>query len=133
MNLWEDELTVSPKFIENYAVFKLEEDQKIKGYYAVQVVDRITMEIERLFVHPDYIRQGIGYRLLNHAIDFSRSVEKEIIVVESDPNAKDFYEKYGFKVVGKKESLISGRFLPVMSKRILSSRRGSIEERLKID
>ena len=56
-------------------------------------------EISRIYVHKDYLRKGVGSRLLKLADEFLRKHGCTEIRVESTVTAKDFYEKNGYKVV----------------------------------
>ena len=52
--------------------------------------------IDQLYVHPDYQRHGIGVALL----EFARSLSPEhlwLYTLQSNVNARAFYEKNGFK------------------------------------
>jgi ribosomal protein S18 acetylase RimI-like enzyme len=57
-------------------------------------------EIYRLYVHPEYERQGVGGALIAAMVEtLAPTVVNEVIVYQPLDNAigKAFYEKYGFK------------------------------------
>lgn len=57
-------------------------------------------EIMLMYVHPDFQRQGIGEKLIFHAIDKMRRKGYGCAVLdtaEKNENARRFYEKIGFK------------------------------------
>ncbi|MEJ2760318.1 MAG: GNAT family N-acetyltransferase [Gammaproteobacteria bacterium] len=110
------ELTVSAEDISSgevdYYVYQLEDE--IIGFYAIKPVSKRKVELEALFVKPDFIGKAYGKALLNHAI--SNAIQKNFTAIEiqGDPNAEKFYLASGAKLIGKSESgSIKGRFLPV--------------------
>ncbi|WP_439128652.1 GNAT family N-acetyltransferase [Polaribacter sp.] len=95
-------------------VYKFKVDSQIAGFYILNRANIRTSFLEFLFVSPKFIKQGIGTQLLNHAKEYCIGGSSAIINVLSDPNAKNFYTKHGFKVIAERESSVSGRFLPEM-------------------
>ena len=55
--------------------------------------------ITGIYVHPDFLRQGVGSRLLEKIIEDAREKGLEELHCESSVTAKGFYREYGFKVV----------------------------------
>jgi len=79
-------------------------------------------------------RQGVGQRLLQHAIDFCRKTGQPYLVLTVDPTnriAQALYRKVGFKLVSKRFSVFEMRFSLVPSKpedpEIVANRRYFIE------
>jgi ribosomal protein S18 acetylase RimI-like enzyme len=72
--------------------------------------------IDNLFVLPDYIGQGIGNRLFQHAVELARRRGYKILQLESDPNAVGFYQKMGMRKIGERRYDLDGqlRVLPLM-------------------
>lgn len=61
--------------------------------------------ISTLAVHPDYRGEGIGERLLQHALDYAFGQGAATVTLEvrvSNRPALSLYYKYGFEVVGKR-------------------------------
>ncbi|MEW5987176.1 MAG: GNAT family N-acetyltransferase [Chloroflexota bacterium] len=61
--------------------------------------------IERLFVHPDYWRQGVGSRLHDEAIQrfLDRGLDScRLFVLEENRNARRFYERRGWEIDGRR-------------------------------
>ncbi|WP_272151369.1 GNAT family N-acetyltransferase [Tenacibaculum aiptasiae] len=114
INSWKDDLTVSPKMIEEMMVYKFISSQKTIGFYILNQPQNNTIELEFLFVHPDAIGQKIGKQLLSHAIEKANSLNIQTMTLLADPNAQPFYESQGFISTEKKESSIPNRFLPIM-------------------
>ncbi|WP_288955777.1 GNAT family N-acetyltransferase [uncultured Polaribacter sp.] len=118
---WREDLTVTPKMIEEWNIHKYVIDEEIAGFYILNRVNIRTSFLEFLFISPKFIKLGIGSALLNHAIEYCIEGSSTILNVLSDPNAKNFYAKHGFKVVAERESSIPGRFLPEMEFEILEN------------
>jgi ribosomal protein S18 acetylase RimI-like enzyme len=56
--------------------------------------------LNQLYIHNDYQKTGIGSRLLNLAKELSPG-KLELFTFEVNNNARAFYEKHGFKIVGR--------------------------------
>jgi GNAT superfamily N-acetyltransferase len=56
-----------------------------------------VVELEDLFVHPDWMRRGIATRLIADAVEQSRLRGATKIVVTANPHANAFYEQVGFR------------------------------------
>ena len=95
-------------------IYKYIVDNQIGGFYILERANIRTSFLNFLFISPDYIKQGIGHQLLQHAIAYCKDGGSAILNVLSDPNAASFYAKYGFEVIAQRQSSIPGRFLPEM-------------------
>ncbi len=111
---WREDLTVTPKMFDESNIYKYIVDNQIGGFYILERANIRTSFLNFLFISPDYIKQGIGHQLLQHAIAYCKDGGSAILNVLSDPNAASFYAKYGFEVIAQRESSIPGRFLPEM-------------------
>jgi GNAT superfamily N-acetyltransferase len=63
-----------------------------------------AMELERLYVHPLYQKQKIGYTLMAHCIQVVKDQGCKILwlgVWEHHPTAIRFYERVGFQKFGE--------------------------------
>lgn len=118
---WREDLTVTPKMFQEWNIYKYVLDNEIAGFYILNRANIRTSFLEFLFVSPKFINQGLGSKLLNHAKDYCIAGSSAILNVLSDPNAKSFYEKHGFKIIAERESSVSGRFLPEMEFEILEN------------
>lgn len=56
-------------------------------------------QISGLFVHPDFVRQGIGSELIQAAEEIMLAKNRRSLYVLSSEYAKDFYKKRGFKLL----------------------------------
>lgn len=99
-HLWEETLTNDRAFS-----FVIEATGRVFGYISLlQVVDE--MHIMKIAVIDEMKRQGYGDKLLNYAIDYSKSAGVKSITLEvrvSNIAAKSLYEKYGFKLLGTRK------------------------------
>ncbi|MFN0138691.1 MAG: N-acetyltransferase family protein [Pyrinomonadaceae bacterium] len=86
-------------------------DQKPAGYAKI-VIDNIEpgitakrpVELARLYSHQEYIGKGVGQDLMNACFERARVEDRDVMwlgVWEYNPRAQRFYEKNGFRVVGK--------------------------------
>ena len=114
MRKWTDLLTITTEYIALNTVYKLLVDNSIIGYYSYFSLDENTIRLDNLFVLPDYIGCGIGKVLMTDFLDKIKVKHAQRIILDSDPNATCFYEKFGFMQIGKIQSSISDRFLPIM-------------------
>ena len=64
---WKGDLTVSEKMISEMIVFKYVIDKKTIGFYILNQPNNFSIELEFLFVLPEFIGKGIGNQLLQHA------------------------------------------------------------------
>jgi N-acetylglutamate synthase-like GNAT family acetyltransferase len=111
---WREDLTVFPEMFQKYKICKYLIDDQIAGFYILEEIDQKTSNLKFLFISPDFIKRGVGYQLLQHAVASSKKQNHHVMQVLSDPNAESFYAKHGFKVYAQMESSVPGRFLPEM-------------------
>jgi ribosomal protein S18 acetylase RimI-like enzyme len=86
-------------------------DAKAAGY-AKLVIDNIEpgitaerpVELARLYSHQEYIGKGVGQNLMDACFESARVENRDVMwlgVWEYNPRAHRFYEKNGFRVIGK--------------------------------
>ena len=63
-----------------------------------------VLELEDLFVDPDWMRRGVGHRLVRDAVAFARREDVQRIEVTANPHALAFYETVGFVHDGEVET-----------------------------
>tara|TARA_B100000809_G_scaffold43243_1_gene37545 strand:+ start:29352 stop:29792 length:441 start_codon:yes stop_codon:yes gene_type:complete len=113
---WTQDLTVSECIIKEMIVYKLNS----VGFYILNQPKEESIELEFLFVLPNFIRKGIGSQLISHAFEQAKLLNCKLVTLLVDSNAVPFYESKGFKIIDKKESSITDRFLIVMEKDLLA-------------
>jgi predicted N-acetyltransferase YhbS len=73
-----------------------------------------TLDLDKLFVEPRWIRAGVGRALVAHAIDEARRRGAKRLTILSDPYAAGFYERNGARLIGQTPSdAIPGRSVPL--------------------
>jgi GNAT superfamily N-acetyltransferase len=111
---WKDDLTISVEYINQAEVYKLIKENQLVGYYSYLELDNKKVKLDNIFLEPDFIGKGYGKVMMNHFIQHVKDKGYERIELESEPNAEKFYQNLGFKVIGRLESSIKNRFLPIM-------------------
>lgn len=62
------------------------------------------IELSRLYSHQEYIGKGVGQNLMDACFDLGRNADHDVMwlgVWEYNPRAQRFYEKNGFRFVGR--------------------------------
>jgi GNAT superfamily N-acetyltransferase len=65
--------------------------------FATSARDGTDVELEDLFVHPDWTRHGVATRLIADLVDLSRAAGASAIAVTANPHAMAFYLSVGFR------------------------------------
>lgn len=115
---WSQFLTVSKEYIEKNSVFNLVDNGKIIGYYSFFHESENTIKLDNLFVLPDFIGKGFGKVLMDDFLIRIKNDNVEKVILNSEPNAEEFYSKFGFVKVGQIETSIKDRFMPIMELQI---------------
>lgn len=88
---------------------------ELAGFYAIEKLSDNDVELEALFVLPEFIGKGVGRALMTDAIAAATRWGGRRLIIQSDPNAEAFYRSAGGEVVGTRESdSIPGRVLPIV-------------------
>lgn len=111
---WNDNLTISKDYIETNFVFKLVNNNEIVGYYSYITKEKKNILLDNLFILPEYIGKGFGKYLMRDFLNRMKNEKFEKITLDSEPNAENFYLKFGFKKIGEFETSIKDRFMPIM-------------------
>lgn len=80
------------------------ENDRVIGTVAIRDMGSNVAKLKRMFVLSSYHGTGIGQALLNHAIKFTKQQGYKEIILNTHllmKGAHHFYEKNGFKKVGK--------------------------------
>ena len=118
MDQWRDELTVTPDNITSGSVYKLIRNHRIMGYYAYRALAAEIVKLDSLFISPDHIGSGMGEKLANNFLIRAKGEGFNKVTLDADPNAEGFYVSVGFVTVGKKETSVPGRYMPIMEKEL---------------
>ena len=103
---------IAVELADNKTIFLIAElDGKPAGYAKLiveSIEDGITakkpIELARLYSHQEYLGQGVGQNLMDACFDLAKSRDHDVMwlgVWEYNPRAQRFYEKNGFREVGK--------------------------------
>lgn len=114
MERWRDDLTIDPGYIQKNEVFVLVNEDEIIGFYSYFEDKNKSVMLDNVFLLPAFIGKGLGRFLMD---DFILRVKNEgylSIILHADPHATNFYSKYGFNIIGKKQTSIEGRYMPIM-------------------
>ncbi|GAB4533514.1 MAG: GNAT family N-acetyltransferase [Pleurocapsa sp.] len=115
INVCRRELTYSSDDIKQNYFFGAEINNSIVGFYGLQILSSTTIELEALFIEPDDIGQGYGRKLMEHAQVTASKLGCKLMLIQSDPHARDFYLKLGGKLIGRRESnSVRDHYLPVL-------------------
>ena len=77
---WTNALTITENYILEKTVYKLVSDKTIIGYYSF-FIDNDCIELDNLFVLPEYIGSGIGKRLLFDFLEKAKDLNFEKIIL----------------------------------------------------
>ncbi|MBK1895174.1 GNAT family N-acetyltransferase [Chryseobacterium paridis] len=94
-------------YLPHLDVYLITENNEAKGFASVA-----EGTLEMLFIHDDFRGQGYGkelYHFMKDQIGFDK-----LDVNEQNPQAIGFYEKMGFKKVGRSEKDGSGKAYPII-------------------
>ena len=115
LDLWQDDLTITPEAIEGAIAYVAELEGKIIGFWARASLDSDQITSGWLFVHPDHMGQGIARALWSALREEASARGIQSFVIEADPNAVPFYLSLGAEKIGEREStVIPGRFIPIL-------------------
>jgi GNAT superfamily N-acetyltransferase len=73
------------------------------------IIAESPIELSRLYSHQRFLGQGVGQRLMNASFDHAKTNGRDVMwlgVWEYNPRAQRFYEKNGFRYVGKHTFLL---------------------------
>ncbi|MEX0368652.1 MAG: GNAT family N-acetyltransferase [Ruegeria sp.] len=83
--------------------------------FAALEYEGTTAHLDKAFVDPSAMGQGLGRRLMTWAAERARAAGATHILIESDPFAEAFYAAMGARTIGSVPSeAIPGRRLPLM-------------------
>jgi GNAT superfamily N-acetyltransferase len=109
------DMTITALSIAANPTFVATKDHELIGFYTL-ILQQDTAILENLFIKPDFIGQGLGKLLFQHAREQAKQLGAKKLTLESDLNAKAFYEHMGMKQIGERKSMLfrEERVLPIM-------------------
>ncbi|MGG7440317.1 GNAT family N-acetyltransferase [Chryseobacterium arthrosphaerae] len=94
-------------YLPNLEVYLITENEEAKGFASV-----VEGNLEMLFIHNDMRGKGYGKELYQFMKE--KTGLTKVDVNEQNPQAIGFYEKMGFKKVGRSEKDVSGKDYPLI-------------------
>ena len=108
------ELTLSENEIRKHVVRVAYIAEKPAGYYYLRKLSEEKFELEALFVEPSLVGSGIGTALFKDATSKAAVSGGKLILIQGDPNARQFYLNRGARLIGESPSgSIKNRMLPL--------------------
>ena len=83
-------------------------DDEILGFITTRPLDACVLEIEDLFVDPDWMRTGVASRLVEDLLGSASRTGVRRIEVTANPHAKSFYCHVGFVRGDDSETRLGG-------------------------
>lgn len=105
---WREDLTITSAFIAENETFKALNDERVLGFHAL-LESSAAWRLEHLWVHTEWMGQGVGRALFRHAVAKARARGASCLTIESDPHAEAFYRHMGAARVGSVARKIEGR------------------------
>ncbi len=95
-------LTINLALIAAGLVFVAEDEEGVpRGYVALRPTGMGGLILlEGIFVDPAYSRSGVGTRLFATAVEHSRKMAGNVILIYSNPHSVDFYARLGATRIG---------------------------------
>ncbi|MBL8514868.1 MAG: GNAT family N-acetyltransferase, partial [Betaproteobacteria bacterium] len=108
VDAWRADLTVDPSLVPHRWTRVAEANGEPVG--VVQLAFGVdAADILHLWIHPGFMRCGIGRALMAAAMDESRRRGMQKITIDSDPFAEPFYIAMGARRVGETRAPIDGQ------------------------
>jgi ribosomal protein S18 acetylase RimI-like enzyme len=108
---------IASELSEPKSLFLVAEFDGELGGYAKLILDSIEpdiaaelpIELSRLYSHQKFLGKGVGQSLMDSCFDRAKEMGRDVMwlgVWEYNPRAQRFYEKNGFRYVGKHTFLL---------------------------
>lgn len=104
---WRPQLSITRQEIRSRPTFVITARGSIAGFYSLEAGDE-AWKLEHFWVRPEFMRRGIGTRLLRHALQTAQAGGAARVTVDADPNAAAFYLRRGAIKAGDVPAPIPG-------------------------
>jgi GNAT superfamily N-acetyltransferase len=108
LEAWREGFTPTCESIRLQPTYVAEFDDGLAGFCQLNLSTE-PVELEHLWVHPRFMRRGVGRALLARCTEQSASLGIESLHVDSDPNAEAFYVACGAVRIGDRAAPIEGQ------------------------
>ena len=111
-----DLLKFTKDSLDNSICYIAQAQNNLIGFFCIsRNNDEHGLNPARLYIVPDFIKQGVGSYLWNKVIYKMRIIGFESVKFLSEPNSVGFYTKKGGYIVGEKASEITpGLMIPII-------------------
>jgi GNAT superfamily N-acetyltransferase len=109
IELWREELTITPELIVAHPVYLAEEGGEVLGCFALIAGDNAKWTLEHFWVRPAAMGQGVGRALFERARALAEEGGADLLEIDADPNAEPFYLRMGARRVGEVRTEIEGQ------------------------
>lgn len=82
----------------------IKSDGAVVGCGAVHVLDEVTAEVKRMWIHEDWRGQGLGHRLLARLEDEARALGRNRVVLDTNSSLKEaigLYQRAGYRAIDR--------------------------------
>lgn len=115
LNRFIQKLGVTEEYLQNNITKLFYLDGKFIGIYSFIEEKTNTLVLDNFFLHPDYIKQGLGQELWKASCNTARELDYDEFILFSDPNAENFYLKIGcFKIGETPSPMLPNRVNPIL-------------------
>lgn len=92
-------ITRTANYIKEHEYYVAEKDGHIAGFTCLAYPEKQVVEIEALYVHPDFQKQGVGTALMNEVCSLKKTegYTKLVLWTIKDGPSLGFYQKQGMK------------------------------------
>lgn len=104
---WQSELRITPESIRAQPTTVAEIGNELAGFVQLSVASG-RAELDHLWVHPSFMRRGVGRALLEWASCDARARGHAELHIDADPFAEAFYLACGARRVGSVPAPIPG-------------------------
>ena len=108
LEAWREALSPKPASIAEQPTVVAELNGTPAGFYQLQITTT-RAELEHLWVHPQYMGQGLGSALLAHALQQLGTMGIDALHIDADPHAERFYRRRGAQRIGEIAAPIEGQ------------------------
>jgi GNAT superfamily N-acetyltransferase len=111
IELWRDDLTITPEFIAGNEVYLAEEEGEVLGCFGLASggTGEPLWTLEHFWVRPAAMGRGVGRALFERARELARTAGAARLEIDADPNAEPFYLRMGARRVGEVRAEIEGQ------------------------
>lgn len=113
MELWNQNLTITPEFLDSHTVIKAVLGNEIVGFFALEDI-KSTTRIAQYWIDTPYMRKGYGTVMYNYMRSLLRKQNVEKVTLVLDPNGLYFFKNKGARILDKIEHKVKNKFLYIV-------------------